>query len=271
MVAGKTNQQHYYLTCQISDPVIDSLSYGSGGCGAPRGRRPQDTLGNSSDRFARNSIARRSSSCSRVYDRQRNRQVPPVNREVTASGVALVDDGCVVRYHSGYRSSALRNALSVRKYFLVRRAIHYRRRLSVSADDIDYDASDPQVQAQLEQMPSWLQTITAKILGSLEEDQLKLLLPALKTGGGDMGNCVLSERNEIYVPAWGGLCVGPHVILMLFFRWRDFPHPPQPPPPLRRLSCCIAEDQRNICVNPYHWSMTLSPYPSKWNISANLY
>lgn len=102
------------------------------------------------------------------------------------------------------------------------------------------------------------------LLAALDQDSLRQLHDVIQSGGACQGACVLvppgecQRRRKCAAGAVGLVC--------RHFRWPDL----EPASRLKRLAVCGAgQQQRSVCVNPYHWSrlyrhdLAVSPCPAK--------
>ncbi|XP_037068005.1 mothers against decapentaplegic homolog 6-like [Pollicipes pollicipes] len=103
------------------------------------------------------------------------------------------------------------------------------------------------------------------VLAALDQDSLKVLHDVVQSRGACQGACVVLSQSECSL-RWR--CAAGVVALMCrHFRWPELDGDGR----LKRLAVCKAgQDERGVCVNPYHWSRLHRPDASAPIASAKL-
>lgn len=229
------------------------------GCGDhQRGRHIPDTLGDSTIRGFRNTVSKRSVSCSRLLNSNNHprfsQHLPIFCTNDKDSSIPLYDGTSPAPDRESRRTSRKHSSfLPFRKNCLIRRV------LSCNSDKKrSFDTETTYYRDDGKKIPDWLRPLVVHILGTLEENQLKLLHSILDIQGAELGECILVNKEETVVPSLN-FTVGSHLLMTLYFRWAIFPFSEQLPR-LRKLPCCPNnEDSFLICINPYHWGILFIP------------
>lgn len=113
-------------------------------------------------------------------------------------------------------------------------------------------AAELKARALLEQE---LKSCAYAFLKKLKEKPLDVLLEAVESKGGVLGDCVVVSPADLRI---GGQAVSPQYLLCRLFRWPDL----QPSSQLKALCHCQsfrAQDSQMVCCNPYHYSRLCGP------------
>ncbi|CAG5116686.1 unnamed protein product [Candidula unifasciata] len=98
-----------------------------------------------------------------------------------------------------------------------------------------------------------LKSVTHSFFKRLKEDQLKILVQAMESKGGEVTPCVPVPKSDLCL---GRHTVSPYVLCCRVFRWPDLRSDIE----MKRLPSCTRQNEEKesvVCCNPYHWSLVV--------------